>query len=223
MKLGLFLMIAVLSCSPASAQAPTQSPGSPPPPPQPNPRGPLYQHIGEQYRVYEFPGTDESIPYRLFVPSRWNPNTRLPLLVTLRAGTSINNSYRSQNDFVKNAEKRGYLVVTPMGYRPLRQPYYGSPYQIARPNAAAPAAGWTPLHDPVAQFAGQPRRLRPPPGRLLPAHQRAHRPVGVFRTPATCQVTREGSTAARAHRPPLDAPDAGHDRRGPEPGRAVLP
>lgn len=143
MKLVLFLIIAVLSCAPARAQAPTQAAGSPPPPPQPNPRGPLYQHIGEQYRVYEFPGTDESIPYRLFVPSRWNPNTRLPLLVTLRAGTSINNSYRSQNDFVKNAEQRGYLVVTPMGYRPLRQPYYGSPYQIARPNAAAPAAGWT--------------------------------------------------------------------------------
>lgn len=151
MKLGLFLIISVLSYLPASAQAPTQAPGSPPPPPQPNPRGPLYQHIGEQYRVYEFPGTDESIPYRLFVPSRWNPNTRLPLLVTLRAGTSINNSYRSQNDFVKNAEQRGYLVVTPMGYRPLRQPYYGSPYQIARPKAAAPAAGWTPQENERAE------------------------------------------------------------------------
>jgi len=117
----------------------------------PNPRAPLYQHVGEQYRVYDFPGTGESIPYRLFVPSRWTPATRLPLLVTLRAGTSVDNSYRSQNDFVKNAEQRGYLVVTPMGYRPLRQPYYGSPYRIARPNAAAPADGWSPVENERAE------------------------------------------------------------------------
>jgi predicted peptidase len=128
-------------------QAPAgQAPGAAPPL-SPNPRAPLYRHVGEQYRVYEFPGTGESIPYRLFVPSRWTPATRLPLLVTLRAGTSVNNSYRSNNDFVVHAERRGYLVVTPMGYRPLPQPYYGSPYRIARPAAADPAAGWTPIEN----------------------------------------------------------------------------
>ena len=46
---------------------------------------------------------------------------------------------------------RGYLVVTPMGYRPLRQPYYGSPYRIARPNAAEPAEGWTPVENARAE------------------------------------------------------------------------
>ena len=125
--------------------------GAAPAAPQPDPRRPMYQQKGEQYRVYNFPGTDESIPYRLFVPSRWTPQTRLPLLVTLRAGTNVDNSYRSNNDFVKQAEQRGYLVVTPMGYRPLRQPYYGSRYKIARPNAAEPAAGWTPEEDTRAE------------------------------------------------------------------------
>jgi len=118
---------------------------------QPNPRAPLYRHVGEQYRTYDFPGTGESIPYRLFVPSRWKPGMRLPLLVTLRAGTSVDNPYREPNSFVTEAEKRGYLVVTPMGYRPLRQPYYGSPYRIARPNAAAPAEGWTAQEDQRAE------------------------------------------------------------------------
>ena len=121
------------------------------PPLQPNPRAPLYQHVGEQYRAYDFPGTGESIPYRLFVPSRWKPGTRLPLLVTLRAGTSVDNSYREPNSLVAQAEKRGYLVVTPMGYRPLRQPYYGSSYRIARPNAALPADGWTPQENERAE------------------------------------------------------------------------
>jgi predicted peptidase len=132
-----------------AAQAP---PGTAPPAPlQPNPRGPLYQHVGEQYRVYEFPGTTESIPYRLFVPSRWKPGARLPLLVTLRAGQSVDNPYREPNSLVTQAEQRGYLVVTPMGYRPLRQPYYGSRYQIARPKAAAPADGWTAEEDARAE------------------------------------------------------------------------
>ena len=103
----------------------------------------MYQHKGEQYRVYNFPGTGESIPYRLFVPSKWTPDTKLPMLVTLRAGNTVDGPYRAQNDLVKHAEQRGYIVVTPMGYRGLSQPYYGSPYQIARPNAAAPAAGWS--------------------------------------------------------------------------------
>ena len=122
-----------------------------PSPLQPNPLGPLYQHVGEQYRVYDFPGTGESIPYRLFVPSRWKPGVRLPLLVTLRAGNSVNNSYREPNSLVAQAEKRGYLVVTPMGYRPLSQPYYGSPYRIARANAAEPAQGWTPQENERAE------------------------------------------------------------------------
>jgi predicted peptidase len=122
-----------------------------PPPLQPNPKAPLYQHVGEQYRVYEFPGTGESIPYRLFVPSRWKPGVRLPLLVTLRAGQSVDNPYREPNSLITEAEKRGYLVVTPMGYRPLRQPYYGSSYKIARPNAPAAADGWTPQENERAE------------------------------------------------------------------------
>ena len=145
MRFAIVTPAVVLLTTAAAAQNPA------PAPLEPNPRAPLYQHSGEQYRVYDFPGTGESIPYRLFVPSRWKPGVRLPLLVTLRAGTSVDNSYREPNSLVAQAEKRGYLVVTPMGYRPLRQPYYGSQYRIARPNAAAPADGWTPQENERAE------------------------------------------------------------------------
>ena len=94
-----------------------------PDPLQPNPTGPLYRHTGEQYRVYNFPETGESIPYRLFVPTSWRASQRLPMLVTLRAGPSVDNPYRPPNSLVSEAARRGYIVVTPMGYRPLRQPY----------------------------------------------------------------------------------------------------
>jgi predicted peptidase len=142
---------AVLSCGLAFGQTAPATGAAAPPALQPNPKGPLYQHTGEQYRVYEFPGTGESIPYRLFVPSRWKPGARLPLLVTLRAGQSVDNPYRDPNTLVSEAERRGYLVVTPMGYRPLRQPYYGSTYPIARPTPSKPADGWTPEEDARAE------------------------------------------------------------------------
>ncbi len=133
------LSIAIVICLQGSVYG-RQTPA----PPQPNPAGPLYQFKGEQYRVYNFPGTGESIPYRLFVPSRWTPSTKLPMLVTLRAGNTVDGPYRAGNDLVKQAEQRGYIVVTPMGYRGLSQPYYGSPYPVVRPNGpSTPAAGWT--------------------------------------------------------------------------------
>lgn len=129
----------------AAAQAP------PPAPLAPNPAAPLYRQTGEQYRVYNFPETGESIPYRLFVPVGWTPAAKLPMLVTLRAGTSVDNPYRPPNSLVTEAARRGYIVVTPMGYRPLRQPYYGSRYRIARQGAAEPAAGWTAEEDARAE------------------------------------------------------------------------
>ena len=72
----------------------------------------MYQFKGEQYRIYNFPGTGESIPYRLFVPARWNANTELPMLVTLRAGNTVDGPYRAQNDLVTLHEwKLGQLYA----------------------------------------------------------------------------------------------------------------
>lgn len=119
-------------------------PQSQPQSPVPDPNAPLYRHTGEQYRVYEFPGTGEPIPYRLFVPESWTPDQRLPVLITLRAGTSINNNHRGNNDLVAQARERGYIVISPLGYRGLAQPYYGSPYPVDRPaGPSEPAAGWS--------------------------------------------------------------------------------
>ena len=133
------------------ALAQARGAAQPPAPPQPSPTAPLYQHTGEQYRIYNFPGTGESIPYRLFVPSRWSTTTKLPMLVTLRAGNTVDGPYRADNNLVRVANQHGYIVVTPMGYRGLSQPYYGSRYQIARPGAAQPAAGWTAQEDERAE------------------------------------------------------------------------
>lgn len=126
------------------AQTPGAAAGQANAAPAPNPAAPMYQQTGEQYRVYEFPGTGEPIPYRLFVPETWQPGQRLPILVTLRAGNSINNNHRGSNDLVQQARARGYIVISPLGYRGHSQPYYGSPYPVDRPaGPSVPADGWT--------------------------------------------------------------------------------
>ena len=141
--LGLFFaaLFTVLS---AQAQLPTLPGQQSAVAPVPIPNAPMYQHTGEQYRVYEFPVTGESIPYRLFVPESWTPTQQLPILITLRAGTSINNNHRDNNDLVRLARERGYIVISPLGYRGYRQPYYGSSYPVDRPaGPSVPADGWT--------------------------------------------------------------------------------
>lgn len=138
-----FVVAAVFSVGITSVGA-QRGGGGAPEAPEPNPNRPLYQATGEQYRVYDFPGTGESIPYRLFVPSTWTPDTQLPILVTLRAGNSVDNNHREDNDLVREGEERGYIVISPLGYRGLRQPYYGSPYPVVRSGGlSVPGDGWT--------------------------------------------------------------------------------
>jgi predicted peptidase len=121
--------------------------------PKPDPAAPMYRHTGEQYRIYEFPGTGEPIPYRLFVPESWTPDKKLPVLITLRAGNSINNNHRGGNDLVKLARERGYIVISPLGYRGYTQPYYGSPYPVDREaGPSVPAQGWTPQDNQRAEL-----------------------------------------------------------------------
>ena len=149
--LTLIALVASMCATLAAMQAPAGGRGGAPAAPEPNPSAPLYRHLGEQYRIYNFPGTGESIPYRLYVPPSWTPERRLPMLVTLRAGNTVDGPYRAGNDLVKQAAQRGYIVVTPMGYRGLSQPYYGSSYRIVRPKPAEPAAGWTPQENERAE------------------------------------------------------------------------
>lgn len=141
--------------------------------PPPDAAAPLYRQTGEQYRVYDFPGTGESIPYRLFVPESWTPGRKLPVLVTLRAGNSVNNNHRGGNELVKVARERGYIVLSPLGYRGLSQPYYGSPYPVDREaGPSVPGDGWTAqeseraeldvlyaLNRVVAEYGADPSRL----------------------------------------------------------------
>lgn len=138
------MMVCLLFASCSEAQLPVIPGQQSDSQPVLDPKAPMYRRTGEQYRVYDFPDTGESIPFRLFVPENWTPEQQLPVLITLRAGNSINNNHRENNDLVRLARERGYIVISPLGYRGYRQPYYGSPYPVDRPaGPSVPADGWT--------------------------------------------------------------------------------
>src|SRR4051812_13347539 len=56
----------------------------------PNPKDPLYQSKGDQHRAYVFPdGNGVVVPYRLFVPAKWNKDVKSPMMVILHSGNSV--------------------------------------------------------------------------------------------------------------------------------------
>ena len=141
MKKSLWMVVALvfsIQVAQLYAQAPAAAPG-------PAPRAAKDQQArakGDQYRTYSFPGTGETIQYRLFVPSSWNPNTKLPVLVELHAGGTVDLPFiRGEGTLTKVAEQRGYIVIAPLGYKIAggSPSVYNAPWSIIRAPATPPA------------------------------------------------------------------------------------
>jgi len=88
--------------------------------PQPNPADSKYQSKGDQDRTYMFPGTSESIAYHIYVPTKWEKNTKLPLVILThganQAATAPFQRPMATPTLAKTAEARGYIVVGVTGY-----------------------------------------------------------------------------------------------------------
>lgn len=85
------------------------------------------RHIDDprvQHRNYEFPGTGESIPYAVFVPSNYDSNQGAPLIVSLHGLGRSHDWLMGYHGLLDQAEANGYIVVTPLGY--IRRGWYGS-------------------------------------------------------------------------------------------------
>ena len=99
-------------------------------------KDPLLRIKGEHARHYAFTDAGEIMPYRVFVPSRYDGTTSLPLVVVLHGGGADQDTYFKLRGPVltTEAEKHGFIVVTPLGYRPT-----GGWGRSATPGAAANA------------------------------------------------------------------------------------
>ncbi len=96
---------------------------------------------GDQQRHYYLKEAGSEVPYRIYVPSRYDGKTKLPLMVALHgAGGTHNTLMDWGNGILKNlAEKHGYIVVTPLGF-PLGASY-GQHFNIGIPDSARAGSG----------------------------------------------------------------------------------
>lgn len=101
---------------------------------------------GDQHRTYYFPAAQKEMPYRLYVPTAWDSQSSLPLIVMLHGAGADENRYTDMNDLqlTRLAEQHGYVVASPLGYSrmgafgtPLRLPaVFGHPETAAKQRAA---------------------------------------------------------------------------------------
>jgi len=118
--------------------------------PVPDPKSPQYQSKGEQDRSYEFPGTGERIAYHLYVPTKWTPSTKLPLVIVTHGAaqpaTAPFHRPKANPTLAKTAEERGYIVAAVTGYHANATGVGGwnVPYKMVVVPRPAPAAGALP-------------------------------------------------------------------------------
>jgi poly(3-hydroxybutyrate) depolymerase len=157
--------------------------------PVPDPTSPQYQGKGEQDRSYEFPGTGEKIAYHLYVPAKWTPSTKLPLvIVTHGAAQPATAPFQRPKDnptLAKTAEERGYIVAAVTGYHANATGVGGwnVPYKMVVVPHPAPAAGTGPA--PGGDRAATERLARESPAGAT--ERRAREPPAGAQTPPTAQ------------------------------------
>lgn len=95
---------------------------------------------GNHHREYVFAPTGETMPYRFYVPTSWDGESSLPILLFLHGAGSNENTYLDMADglLMKLAEQHGYIVVAPLGFRPLGA--YGNPLRLPAVFGASEAA-----------------------------------------------------------------------------------
>jgi len=105
------------------------------------PANPQWRAKGDQHRTYRFAAAGADMPYRLYIPTSWDGQSKLPLIVMLHGGGSDENRYLDSNgkQLLRLAEQHGYVLVSPLGYSPLGA--YGTPLRLpavfGQPEAAA--------------------------------------------------------------------------------------
>jgi poly(3-hydroxybutyrate) depolymerase len=94
------------------------------------PSGAATPPTGDQHREYVFAPTGATMPYRIYVPSTWDGQSALPILLFLHGAGANENSYLDMADGLlpRLAEQHGYIVVSPLGFTPLGA--YGNPLRL---------------------------------------------------------------------------------------------
>ena len=119
-------------------------------------RGPIPVDPRVQVREYLFTGTNEQIPYAVFVSSRVRRDTKAPLVIALH-GLGGTHTSLLRGNALDLAEEGGYILVGPMGYNP--RGWYGVP-----PTGRGGRGRRVPQANPATGREG------PPPGAFVNAN-----------------------------------------------------
>ena len=83
-----------------------------------------YAKGGIQKKQYFYDKAQKEIEYSIFIPSIYNGKAEVPLIVALHGLGSNPHQIIRYSGLVKEAEKRGYIIVAPYGYN--ERGWYGS-------------------------------------------------------------------------------------------------
>lgn len=83
-------------------------------------KDPFVGRTGDITRYYLFTPANEILPYRLYVPSAYDRSKPIPVIVALHGlgGSEASFFEAYEKRLPALAEKHGYLLVAPLGYRP---------------------------------------------------------------------------------------------------------
>ena len=82
-------------------------------------KDPLYQATGDHRRNYAFTEAGEVMPYHIYVPTTWAPGKKMPLIFALHGSQLDESNFITRADGLMKtlAEKYGWIVAAPLGYR----------------------------------------------------------------------------------------------------------
>jgi predicted esterase len=110
-------------------------------------------------RHYLLEGPNEIMPYRVFVPSKYDAKKPMPLIIALHGAGGTEDGFMDNYErrLPQLAEERGYLVATPLGFR--TDGGYGSPILGGRAGANSEADVMQVLARMRADYNVDPKRI----------------------------------------------------------------
>jgi poly(3-hydroxybutyrate) depolymerase len=115
-------------------------------------RDPLWQATGDLIRHYWSDLSACYVPYRLYVPKRWDRHTPTAMVVFLHGSNGDENSVLQEGKAIALAEEHGWIILSPLGDNP--NSGWGNRLRVVTANGSMPPARPTTINNIVLSKDG---------------------------------------------------------------------